>query len=209
MRLLALVLAVTGVAAAGPINGTLGWIPMGNGVSFSGPTLGSATSVTIAGTEVVDTVPLTFNGAPNDYAPFLAVGDLVLVPVMFHTLTVTNINGGLQPDALPDYASWGHNNTFRFTLDILKVAWSSSAANPNALALMAQGTLVDHKGVFENTPGLLSAAFTTTGAGAVNVSFTVSSEQATVSELSSGLSTLVGVALIGWLSAGRRRALRR
>lgn len=206
MKLLALALAAGSLATGGTINGTLGWVPLGIS-DFQGPALGSATAVTVSATESVNALPATFNGAPNDFLATVALGNLVLIPPAFLTLTVDNINGASYPYVLPGYSSWGQNGFFRFSFSVSRVEWSSSASTN--LSLIADGILIDRRHIFEPTPGLVSASFTTTGEGDVDTSFTFSSEQVPVSDVSPGLSTLAGVLLICWLRAGRLRALPR
>lgn len=194
-KLWVLALAASGLATGTAINGTLGWAPLGN-ATFQGPALGAASAVTVSATEAVNTLPLLFDGKPNDFLASVALGNLVLIPAPFLTLSVANINGGFHPDVLPAYASWGTNGFFRFQFNVTDVDWSSSA--PTNLSLVADGMLIDKSNIFETTPGHISEGFTTTGTGAIDVSFTFSSEQAPIPETGSGLATLVGAALIWW-----------
>src|SRR5260221_4347465 len=69
MTLIGLLLVGAGsweAAAAVALNGTFGFTPIGN-ISYSGPNLGQADSVTLPATEVVNTVPATYNGVANDF----------------------------------------------------------------------------------------------------------------------------------------------
>src|SRR5262245_57855672 len=93
LAIAAAVLLSGGAAQAGlTLNATFGYVPVGDS-SFAGASLGSATSVTIAGLDEVNTVPSTYLGNPNDFfsgANAVSLGDSVTVNPL--TLNVSNIN---------------------------------------------------------------------------------------------------------------------
>lgn len=146
--------------AATEINGTLGFIPVGN-VTYSGAALGSSTSVSVPALELVNTIPPTFNGNPNGFLSFVAPGDLV-------TLAPLTIAPAGSETIIFD----------GFTLIVSGIAFSSAGAGD--LHMEAFGTVSGNG--FNTTPAEFSASFTQTsgGDGAVNGSFTLDASDRTI-----------------------------
>jgi hypothetical protein len=159
--------------AAVEINGTFGFTPIGT-ISYSGPNLGQSDSVTLPATEVVNTVPVSYNGIANDFyagsssVPLMsqvAVNPLTLIlPAVWGTFVQSDyvnfltISDGTTP-----------NNRYDFSLHNLMKASSGGGD----LELYGEGVLHDTQGVFADTTGLLSIAFTQAQSGAVNASFSI------------------------------------
>lgn len=166
MKKLLIPIALCASAAYGStINGTFGWVPPANSVSFAGSVLGSATSVTIPAVEMINALPPLYLGQPNDFAGLLTLGaNLSVIP----TNPVAHIGDGFFPDLEPAYAEFLGT---RFEFDLASIEWSSS--RPTNLSLLADGSLIDHLGLFDPTAVQISGSFTTTGSGAINGSFTL------------------------------------
>jgi hypothetical protein len=199
IKLLTIVLALAGFAHASLLNGTFGFVPT-LGASFTGSSLGGASSVTVTALESINTLPLLYLGHPNDFlGAGLAIGDTATIAAADVSLAVAHLNAGSFPLALPGYLGWAPAT--RFTFDVASISWSSSAATN--LSFIATGTLIDHTGFFSATPADISGSFTTTGAGsAVNASFTLATED--VPERASILLVLTGLLVL--MCARRMRA---
>src|SRR5579872_2040583 len=93
-------LSTSAQAALIPGNGSFGYAPfqIGNtpAVSFTGASLGAATSVTISATEVVNSVTDPYLGNPNNLG--VSVLDSVGVsPLTLSALSTTLVAGGVVP----------------------------------------------------------------------------------------------------------------
>ena len=156
------------------LSGTFGFTPVGT-ITYSGTDLEHASSVSFPSTEIVNTVPETYNGGPNDFftggsmIPLLSQVTLTALnlslPALFGSFTTVN-----NPDFLTISGGTAPNDRFDFDLVELMKTSNGSAS----LDIFGRGILHDTQGVFADTPGLLSIAFTQTGQnGAVNASFSV------------------------------------
>jgi hypothetical protein len=193
--------------AAVALSGTFGFTPIGT-ITYSGANLGLADSVTLPATEVVNTVPATYNGVANFfYAGASAIPLLSHLAVNPSTLSLPTVWGSFTPSSYLNFLvisdGTSPNNRYNFSLlDLMKTSNGSSD-----LEVYGQGMLHDTLGVFADTPGLLSIAFTQTGpTGAVNASFSVATsivpEPGT---LVAGCFAL-GWVLIGFFAYGRNSA---
>ena len=163
-----------GKASAEMINATFGYVPIGSTTFIPPGNVGTATSVTVPATEIVNTIPTTFLGKPNDFfsgpASF-AVGNSVTVNPL--TLSPMFVNDGLfHPEVLSGYLTFASGTTpaDRFVFDMSSIRWASSG--PQELDFAALGTLHDTAGVFMDQAADISGSFTQTSqGGSVNASF--------------------------------------
>jgi hypothetical protein len=165
-------------ASADPINGTFGYVPIGS-TTFTPPgNIGTATSVMIPPTEVVNTIPPTFLGNPNAFASgpasFFLGASVTVSPL---TLNPMSVNDGMfHPEVLPAYLTFasgtgGTTPANRFVFSMSSIRWASSG--PQELDFAALGTLHDTAGVFMDQRSDLSGSFTQPSMGGpVNASFT-------------------------------------
>jgi len=197
---LVLAAMVASGAHASIISGTFGFVPTFGGASFTGGSLGSAASVTVTAAETINTLPALYLARPNDFiAAGLALGDIATIAAADVSLGVTNLNAGRFPLVLPGYLAFSPASRFGF--DVTGISWTSSAATN--LSFVATGNLIDHLGVFSLTAADISGSFTTTGAGSVNASFTLTTEDATP-EVGSVLMLLSALLVFGWLRGARK-----
>lgn len=198
-------LAGGSVVSATPIaaNGTFGYVPIGD-TTMTGSTLGSATSVTIPSSEIINTLPSTFLGNPNDFASLLALAQSVTVAPL--TLNTQSINGGFNSESHTAYLTFSSGTTpaGRFTFDMSSIKWASSG--DNELDFAALGTFHDSQGTYGDQSADISASFTrTTQGGTINASFTFETP-ATVSDVPEPASlTLLGIGAACLLGYGIRR----
>ena len=209
--------ALTGLLflAAGPweasaalaLNGTFGFTPIGT-ISYSGLNLGQADSVTLPATEVVNTVPITYDGAANDfYAGSSAIPLLSHLAVNPSTLTLPSVWGSFVPRGYVNFLviSDGTNPNNRYDFSLLSLMKTSNG--PSDLEVYGEGILHDTQGVFADTTGLLSIAFTQTGQnGAVNASFSVATSVVPEPGTLVAGCFAFGWVLIGSFAYGRRSA---
>ena len=162
------------VKAAMPLSGTFGFTPIGT-VTYSGSTLGQAASVTLPVLDIVNTVPPTYQGAANDF--YSGAGS---IPLLSHviidpsTLNLPSIFGSFVSVNYLNFLtiSDGTSPANRYDFSLLGLMKTSNGASD--LEVYGQGILHDTQGVFADTAGILSIAFTQTGqSGAVNASFSV------------------------------------
>jgi hypothetical protein len=166
-------------ARAAFANATFGYVPFGS-TTFTGANLGSATSITIPGLELVNNLPPMFLGNPNNFnggpngfslASTVTVNPLTLNPMFIGDGIFHNLN-------LPNYATFaggggGSTPANRYTFSVTSIRWDSS--NPNEIDFIALGIFHDSNGTFANDSADISGSFTTTGVGnppTVNTSFT-------------------------------------
>lgn len=168
--------------AAVLLNATFGFAPLGS-TTYTGATLGSATSVTIPGFEQINNLPATYLGMQNDFAAGglspLALGQTVTVNPL--TLTVSGINAGFQAASLGTYLTFSSGTTpaFRYAFSGTSIRFSSST--PGDLAVDIVGTIRDTAGVFMDSTANVSFAFTqTTPTSATNFSATFSTPSAII-----------------------------
>jgi len=172
--LLLLVGACANTNAAVELNGTFGFTPIGD-IAFSGTDLEHASSVTFPSTEVVNTVPSTYNGSPNDF-----FAGTTGIPILSHvtlsplTLSLSALSGSFSAVNYPAFleVSSGTAPNNRYDFDLLELMKTSNGSS--SLDIYGKGILRDTQGVFADTPGLFSIAFTQTGqGGAINGSFSI------------------------------------
>jgi hypothetical protein len=196
MVAIGLAASVAASQAAVDINGTLGIVPFGN-VAFTGPNLGAATSLTAPIWEVVNNTPALYNAVNNDF--FVGAGMVsILTPVTLNPLTL-NLPFGA---ALPAYMTFSFASaldSYIFDLNTLTV----SSSDPNHLSLAGTGVLRTQNGSFNPTPTLFSASFNTTGVGAANGSFTLST--AVVPEPATYIAGLGALCLFGFTAIPKRK----
>lgn len=158
-----LALAVAPAVKASPITpfGTFGFAGLG-GTSFTGSTIGSATSVTIPAGIFINNTPATYLGHPNIFVPIdFTIDSSAVNPT---TLSVSNINGAPVTyggvSGLVDYLTWtGSGDTYFFTLN--SGTWTSSASTN--LSFVGLGTFTDLNGTYISGPAEISLGFTNTG----------------------------------------------
>jgi hypothetical protein len=159
-------------AAVGAVmpNATFGFAPLGN-TSFSGSYMGSATSLTFASLEFVNTVPPTFNGRPNDFV--VAPND---VPsTMFDWVTISPLTIALPtisygspavpvwvPNARTDYLVFGTATTpaNRYHFDLTEWSATATSSTSNFLSVQCHGVFRDSAGFYSNAPASLSFSLT-------------------------------------------------
>jgi hypothetical protein len=167
-----------GDASADPLNGTFGYVPIGS-TTFTPPgNIGTATSVTIPSTEIVNTIPTTFLGNPNAFfagpASFSLGASVTVNPLTLNPMHVGD--GMFHPENHPGYLTFadgtgGTTPANRFVFSMTSIRWASSG--PQELDFAALGTLHDTAGVFADQTSDVSGSFTQTVAGgSINASFT-------------------------------------
>ena len=162
-------------ARAAMIYGTFGFVPLGN-VTYSGPDLGDATSLGLPEHGLINTIPDSYNGNPNDFS---AAGAAVL-----NLLSQVDLSSLVLPltGVVPagDFLSFSADTSFasgttpsdRYDFDLQTLTKTSSGSS--SLNLSGTGVLVDTIHGFANTPALLSLALTQSApGGAINVSFSL------------------------------------
>jgi hypothetical protein len=197
-------LAAAPWAQAGTLNGTFGYVPSGD-ASFTGPTLGSATSVTVLNNDSINTIPATYLGNPNDFASGgaapLALSDTVVVsPLTWATppgITAVNLVNLLT-------FSSGTTPADRFEFSATKEIVGSSGTNELTVAFV--GTLHDSAGVFGDNNASLVYSFNDNGAINYSATFSTPSIIVNVPEVFGGLTVLVSFATCGMLTLLRRRS---
>jgi hypothetical protein len=156
------------IAQAATLNATLGFVPFG-GVSFTGPTLGTATSVDFAATNLVNTIPDTYDPpgslpeAPNDFlaGPLaVALGSPVTLSPDPFTTTIGNT-------LTVSFTTAAGAATFTGALDV------KASTGDNALDLFFLGEITGAG--FDPSEASLSFAFTRVAGGAINYSATLAS----------------------------------
>jgi hypothetical protein len=165
-------------AAVEALNGTFGFTPIGD-LTYSGPDLQQATSVTFPALEVVNTVPAAYNGNANDFATgasSVPLGSFITINNGIGTLTLPAVQGVYTPSIYPNFLGISNGTTpsDRFDFNLLELMRTSSGSS--SLDIYGMGILHDRLGIFSDTPGVIAIAFTQAGqGGAVNASFSVAS----------------------------------
>jgi hypothetical protein len=196
--MIAVGLAASAVASqAAFINGTLGISPIGT-VTYTGADLGDATSVTVSSLEIVNTTPTTYNSINNDFA----VGSYSVST--YPAFTLVNISTTTLTSSLSGISSFltfnsTSGDTYKFNLS----SWTTSSSGANNLSFEGTGTLYDSQGHFLSTTTKISASFTTTGDGAVNGSFTLSTVP--VPEPATFIAGLGALCLFGFTALPKRK----
>jgi hypothetical protein len=187
-------------ASAATINGTFGYVPIGTTTFVPPGDIGSASSVSIPAVEMVNTIPPTFLGNPNDFLSLLSTGDLVTVNPL--NSSPSNVGGGFFALNQPNYLTFGAAG--RFTFSMTQIKWASSG--PQELDFAALGTFHDSLGVFGDQSADISGSFTqTTQGGSVNASFTFETPATVDTAPEPASLTLLGVGLVSLVGYGIRR----
>lgn len=173
------VLAIAPTAKATPITpitpyGQFSFGPLGSEPTFTGSSLGSATSVTLPEKFQVQNASLTWRGEPNifynmgqanpTFNPGFNPSDL--------TLTIPNgdINGNPVAYNLTNYLTWTDNSDiFNFALGT--GAWSSN--NPAFISFIGLGTFSDVNGSYTSGQAEISLTFTNLGSTSYGGTFEV------------------------------------
>jgi hypothetical protein len=136
--------------------------------TFTGSTLGSATSVTVPSNMFITSAPTTYLGHPNIFLPL--VTDFYPTAVSPTTLPVSNINGASVTYNITDYLTWSAGtDTYFFTLNTGN--WTSSASTN--LSFVGLGTFTDSLGNYVSGPAEISLGFTNTGSTNYSATFEV------------------------------------
>jgi hypothetical protein len=165
-------------AAVEAISGTFGFTPVGD-ITYTGADLQQASAVTFPSLEVVNTVPAAYNGSANDFATgasSIPLGSFVTINNGNGTLTLPAVQGVYTPAIYPNFLGISNGTTpsDRFDFDLVELMRTSSGSS--SLDVFGMGILHDTLGIFSDTPGLISIAFSQSGqGGAVNASFSVAS----------------------------------
>jgi hypothetical protein len=160
-------------ANAAFVNGTLGFVPFGS-ITYTGATLGSATSITIPALEIVNGEPAVYDGNPNTFITgpgAVDIGSAVALSTTTLTFPQGAISGYLQFSY--DLLDPGTTPQGRYVFSLATLSESSSG--PNNLSFQAYGTLTDLAGYYSPTPAQFSGSFTSIGSGTVNASFSLNS----------------------------------
>lgn len=191
--------------AAVTLNGTFGFIPIGT-VTYTGTSLGEADSVNLPATEMVNTVPANYGGAANDfYTGSAAIPLLSHVTVNPLTLGLPSVWGSFMAASEPNFLliSDGTSPANRFDFSLVELMKTSSGASD--LELYGQGVLHDTQGIFADTPGQISIAFTQTSqTSAVNVSFSVATSVVPEAGTLTAGCVAAGLALLEFVNLARK-----
>jgi len=176
------VLAIAGSAAAfgfasaaqaAQLNANIGFGPIGGGTSYVGSNLSSATSVTFAPISVVNLIPTTYLGNPNDFfSGPLTVNLLSTVTLSPLTFDFSEPDGVAGPGAFTaSFVTAAGTATFTTT----SFTTDSAPGNLNTLDMLLQGTTSGDG--FDTTPSSIIVNFNQAGGpgNAINYSATFTS----------------------------------
>ena len=200
----AMLLAFSSIGTAGTlINATFGFTPIGT-VTADNVDLLAATTVTLPATEIVNTIPATAFGNPNDLLGLLLLGDSVTLSPLALSLTTGDAP---VPNLLLFSSGTSPANRFSFSASTEHISFSPST---RAVSLYFLGTFHDGNGVYDDAPASLTISLNQSAAQTtINASGTFSSppspdtgapEPATLA--------MMGSALVGLGVIGRKRFAR-
>jgi len=189
-----LLLGQAAQAALTTFNGTLAFAPLGN-ITYTGPNLAGATSITLPALEIVSGLAPTYRGFPNDFiagpgpinlAQLVTVAPLTLnLPLGGPILGYVQLTGATTP-------------VNRYVFDMTSLTTSTSG--PQFLNVEGLGVLHDLGGFYGDTPAEFSASFNTVG-GNVGGSFTLNSPYSQVPEPTT---VVAGIGALGLVLAAFR-----
>lgn len=195
-------LALANRADAAPINGTLGYVPIGETTIDAGTTVGTTNTLTVPGTLIINSLPALYLGSPNDFVGLVSLGDAVTQSPL--SLDVSAGPGGdIAGVPFNNFVVFGPGGRFEFDLT------SGTLSSTGALNLGYYGTGMIHDtlGIFDDQIASLSFAATQDGIGsAVNISFTLSTPPAPRGVPEPGT---VAMALTAFAGLGLVRVLRK
>lgn len=198
-------------AAVVDLNGTFGFTPVGE-ITYTGPSLAQAGSIVLPSLELVNTVPANYGGRVNDFAAgpsSIALGSSINLNNGNGTLTLPSVQGVFTSVNFPDFLriSSGTTPANRYDFDLLELMTTSNGFS--TLNVSGLGVLHDSLGIFADTPGIISIAFTQTGlGGAVNASFSVASAVPEPGTFAAGLCALGSVVFYGLARNRRSRSVK-
>jgi hypothetical protein len=204
LTLIPAVLAFATLASASPAapNATFGFVPIGTISLSPGNDLLTATSITLPGDLMVNTLPALAFGLPNDFVGVFLAGDTVTQSPL--TLSLT---GPSTP--LPDLLEFSTAIANRFTFSAATETLSFSPST-RSVALYFLGTFHDTASVFADAPASLTLSFDQSAANtAIDGSGTFSVPPGTPPGLPEPATMiLTASALIGAGLLGRKRVVR-
>jgi len=189
---------ISSVANAQSLYGTFGFIPIGT-LTANNSDLSLATSVVVPAVELVNTIPPTYFGRSNGFAPGQPYDLGLSTAVTLSTTTISN-GGSLGISFV------AHGTTFTFTPTSTVTLVGSVNGGGNFLTFAEFGTLTDGPS-FTAQQSEVAASFSQSAVGAtVNANFTFSTPpQDTPEPGSFALFLGVGVTGIGFMARRRKQ----
>ena len=184
------------VAAAPQINGSLGFIPF-NSASFTGP-VSAPTSITFASNEVINGLPATNNGLPNDFNS--SNGFSILGSVFQSASALTIGTGGAISTPVSDFFGFA-NNRFQFNL----TSGTETTIGQN-IQVQGNGVLHDISGFYADTAASFTM-FTNPVSGNQIINYNVTFSTSPVPEPESYAMLLAGLGLLGFSARRKKQKL--